>query len=116
VLSQAAFILLNKEESIHNIVYNPIHTTTIETWLEEQRVKWPNNNIDDINHAPSSVFRDDTIMLVGDPAIIGRIVVHVEPTVLQADDPRRLMYGRVIWESIGIAVIDDTAVAKLVIV
>lgn len=116
-LSIAASHLWSRELTVHGIVYNPIHTDAIGAWVEEQRGRqWPRNDVDYVVHRPSTMCDPSTILLVGDPTILGRIVVYVEQTVVQADDPKRLMHGRVVWESIGVAVINGHAASKVFIV
>lgn len=116
-VTTAASKLWSSDVTVHGIVYNPIHTDEMGAWVKEQRgLQWPRGDVDHVSHHPSTVCEEDTIILVGPPDILGRIVTYVDLTVTRADDPTRLRYGRVVWESIGIATLNGCAASKVCIV
>ena len=61
----------------------------------------------------SSRMDPDTVLVVANPEEVGAFPIRQDITVLPADDPKKLRLGWVIYEEIGIAVINDYAVSKI---
>jgi hypothetical protein len=61
----------------------------------------------------SSKMPTDTVMLLAPADYVGAFPIRQDITVLPADDPKRLRLGWVIYEEIGIVVINDYAVARI---
>ncbi len=64
----------------------------------------------------SSRMQNDTVLVVASPETVGAFPIRQDITVLPADDPKKLRLGWVIYEEIGIVVINDYAVAKITMV
>jgi len=63
----------------------------------------------------SSRMDTNTVLVVASPDTVGAFPIRQDITVLPADDPKKLRLGWVIYEEIGIAIINDYAVAKITI-
>jgi len=63
----------------------------------------------------SSRMPTDTVLLLAPADYVGCFPIRQDITVLPADDPRHLRLGWVIYEEIGIVVMNDYAVAKVVV-
>lgn len=61
----------------------------------------------------SSKMDPDQVLIVASPDTVGAFPVRQDITVLPADDPKKLRLGWVIYEEIGIVVVNDYAVAKI---
>lgn len=61
----------------------------------------------------SSKMDPDTVLVVASPDTVGAFPIRQDITVLPADDPKKLRLGWVIYEEIGIVIINDYAVAKI---
>jgi hypothetical protein len=61
----------------------------------------------------SSRMPTSIVMLLAPSDYVGAFPIRQDITVLPADDPRKLRLGWVIYEEIGIVVINDYAVAKV---
>lgn len=61
----------------------------------------------------SSRMDTGTVLVVSSPETVGALPVRQDVTVLPADDPRKLRLGWVIYEEIGIVVLNDYAVSKI---
>lgn len=61
----------------------------------------------------SSRMPTTTVMLLAPADYVGAFPIRQDITVLPADDPRHLRLGWVIYEEIGIVVINDYAVARV---
>ena len=61
----------------------------------------------------SSKMEDSTVLIVASPDTVGAFPVRQDITVLPADDPKKLRLGWVIYEEIGIVVINDYAISKI---
>lgn len=61
----------------------------------------------------SSRMPTTTVLLTAPADYVGALPIRQDITVIPADDPRRLRLGWVIYEEIGIVVINDYAVAKV---
>lgn len=61
----------------------------------------------------SSKMDPDTVMIVASPDTVGAFPIRQDITVLPADDPKKLRLGWVIYEEVGIVVINDYAVSKI---
>jgi len=46
---------------------------------------------------------------------VGRIPIRQDLTILEANDPKALRIGSIIFENIGVAVISDYSISKLLI-
>jgi hypothetical protein len=53
------------------------------------------------------------VLIVASPETVGAFPIRQDITVLPADDPKKLRLGWVIYEEVGIVVINDYAVAKI---
>lgn len=63
----------------------------------------------------SSRMPTTTVLLTAPADYVGALPIRQDITVIPADDPRRLRLGWVIYEEIGIVVINDYAVAKVTV-
>ena len=61
----------------------------------------------------SSRMPTDEVLVVASPDTVGAFPIRQDITVLPADDPKKLRLGWVIYEEIGIVVVNDYAVAKV---
>jgi len=61
----------------------------------------------------SSKMDPDTVLVVASPDTVGAFPIRQDITVLPADDPKKLRLGWVIYEEIGIVVVNDYAVSKI---
>jgi hypothetical protein len=61
----------------------------------------------------SSRMPQNTILVVASPDTVGAFPIRQDITVLPADDPKKLRLGWVIYEEVGIAIINDYAIAKI---
>jgi hypothetical protein len=61
----------------------------------------------------SSRMDPNTVLVVASPDTVGAFPIRQDITVLPADDPQRLRLGWVIFEEVGIAVMNDYAIAKI---
>lgn len=63
----------------------------------------------------SSKCPTDTVFLLAPAEYVGAFPIRQDITVLPADDPKRLRLGWVIYEEVGIVIINSYAVAKVVV-
>jgi len=61
----------------------------------------------------SSRMPTNTVLVVASPDTVGAFPIRQDITVLPADDPKKLRLGWVIYEEVGIAVINDYAISKI---
>ena len=61
----------------------------------------------------SSRMDSETVLIVSSPETVGAFPIRQDITVLPADDPKKLRLGWVIYEEVGIVVINDYAIAKI---
>lgn len=61
----------------------------------------------------SSRMDPDTVLVVASPENVGAFPIRQDITVLPADDPKKLRLGWVIYEEIGIVVVNDYAISKI---
>jgi hypothetical protein len=61
----------------------------------------------------SSRMPSTDVLVVASPECVGAFPIRQDITVLPADDPKKLRLGWVIYEEVGIVVINDYAVAKI---
>jgi len=61
----------------------------------------------------SSRMNADQVLVVASPDTVGAFPIRQDITVLPADDPKKLRLGWVIYEEIGIVVVNDYAVSKI---
>jgi len=61
----------------------------------------------------SSRMETDEILVVASPDTVGAFPIRQDITVLPADDPKKLRLGWVIYEEVGIVVINDYAVSLI---
>ena len=61
----------------------------------------------------SSRMLSDTVLIVASPETVGAFPIRQDITVLPADDPKKLRLGWVIYEEIGIVVVNNYAVSKI---
>jgi hypothetical protein len=55
------------------------------------------------------------VLVVASPDTVGAFAIRQDITVLPADDPKKLRLGWVIYEEVGIVVVNDYAVSKIVV-
>ena len=55
----------------------------------------------------------DTVLIVASPDTVGAFPIRQDITVLPADDPKKLRLGWVIYEEVGIVVVNDYSVSKI---
>ncbi len=63
----------------------------------------------------SSRMDKDTVLVVASPENVGAFPIRQDITVLPADDPKKLRLGWVIYEEIGIVVVNDYAISKIAV-
>lgn len=63
----------------------------------------------------SSRVPTDTVFVLAPAEYIGAMPIRQDITVLPADDPKKLRLGWIIYEEIGIVIINDYATAKVVV-
>jgi hypothetical protein len=63
----------------------------------------------------SSKMATDTVLLLAPAEYVGAFPIRQDITVLPADDPKKLRLGWVIYEEVGIVVINDYAVAQVTV-
>ena len=61
----------------------------------------------------SSRMDTDVILLVASPDTVGAFPIRQDITVLPADDPKKLRLGWVIYEEIGIVILNDYAISLI---
>lgn len=61
----------------------------------------------------SSRMNADEVLVVASPDTVGAFPIRQDITVLPADDPKKLRLGWVIYEEVGIVVVNDYAVSKI---
>jgi hypothetical protein len=61
----------------------------------------------------SSRMEPNTVLVVASPDTVGAFPIRQDITVLPADDPKKLRLGWVIYEEIGIVIINDYAISKI---
>ena len=61
----------------------------------------------------SSKMDPDTVLVVASPDTVGAFPIRQDITVLPADDPKKLRLGWVIYEEVGIVIINDYAISKI---
>lgn len=61
----------------------------------------------------SSKMDPDTVLVVASPDTVGAFPIRQDITVLPADDPKKLRLGWVIYEEVGIVIINDYAVSRI---
>ena len=61
----------------------------------------------------SSRMDSDSVLVVASPETVGAFPIRQDITVLPADDPKKLRLGWVIYEEIGIVVVNDYAISLI---
>lgn len=61
----------------------------------------------------SSRMDPDTVLVVASPDTVGAFPVRQDITVLPADDPKKLRLGWVIYEEVGIVIMNDYSASKI---
>jgi len=61
----------------------------------------------------SSRMATDTVILTASPETVGAFPIRQDITVLPADDPKKLRLGWVIYEEVGIVVVNDYSVSLI---
>jgi len=61
----------------------------------------------------SSRMETTTVLVVASPETVGAFPIRQDITVLPADDPKKLRLGWVIYEEIGIVVVNDYSVSRV---
>lgn len=61
----------------------------------------------------SSRMDPDSVLVVASPDTVGAFPIRQDITVLPADDPKKLRLGWVIYEEVGIVVVNDYAISKI---
>lgn len=61
----------------------------------------------------SSRMDPTVVLVVASPDTVGAFPIRQDITVLPADDPKKLRLGWVIYEEVGIAIINDYAISKI---
>lgn len=64
----------------------------------------------------SSRMEPDKVLVCASPDTVGAFPIRQDITVLPADDPKRLRLGWVIYEDVGIVVLNDYAVSRVNII
>lgn len=117
-ITKLCLILWEHEVKVANVVYHPKWQDTVNEWVESQRgKKWPlGQRVEEVNLLPSTMCPFGMIFVLAPAEMVGRVTVNIDVNVVNDNEPGRLRYGRVIWESIGIGVINDYCTTKLVVV
>ena len=63
----------------------------------------------------SSRMPTNTVLVVANPENVGAFPIRQDITVLPADDPKKLRLGWVIYEEVGIAIINDYAISRITV-
>ena len=63
----------------------------------------------------SSKMPANTVLVVASADTVGALPIRQDISVLPADDPKKLRLGWIIYEEIGICVLNDYAVAKILV-
>lgn len=63
----------------------------------------------------SSRMPKNVILVVASPDCVGAFPIRQDITVLPADDPKRIRLGWVIYEEVGIVVVNDYAVSQITV-
>jgi len=61
----------------------------------------------------SSRMQTNVVLVVASPENVGAFPIRQDITVLPADDPKKLRLGWVIYEEIGIVIVNDYAISKI---
>lgn len=61
----------------------------------------------------SSRMDPDKVLVVASPDTVGAFPIRQDITVLPADDPKKLRLGWVIYEEVGIVVVNDYAISRV---
>ena len=61
----------------------------------------------------SSKMDPDSVLVVASPDTVGAFPIRQDITVLPADDPKKLRLGWVIYEEIGIVIVNDYAISLI---
>lgn len=61
----------------------------------------------------SSRMPSEQVLVVASPETVGAFPIRQDITVMPADDPKKLRLGWIIYEEVGIVVMNDYAVAKV---
>ena len=64
----------------------------------------------------SSRMDADKVLVVASPDTVGAFPIRQDITVLPADDPKKLRLGWVIYEEVGIVVVNDYAISRVNVV
>ena len=64
----------------------------------------------------SSRMDANTVLAVANPENVGAFPIRQDITVLPADDPKKLRLGWVVYEEVGIAIINDYAISKISVI
>jgi hypothetical protein len=117
-MSVSAGLIWEHQVDLTTVVYHPYRYGFVDAWRREQKgVEWPlENRIEDVTFLPTIACPRDTVYLLSKPELCGRVVIETDVNVIEANDPLRLTMGRMVWESIGIALINDYCTSKIVIV
>lgn len=54
-----------------------------------------------------------TVLVVSSPDTVGAFPIRQDITVLPADDPKRLRLGWVIYEEVGVVIVNDYSISKI---
>lgn len=55
----------------------------------------------------------DSVLVVASPDTVGALPIRQDITVIPADDPKNLRLGWVIYEEIGVCILNDYAVSRI---
>lgn len=61
----------------------------------------------------SSRMPDETVLVVASPDTVGAMPIRQDITVLPADDPKKLRLGWVIYEEVGLCIVNDYAISMI---
>jgi len=61
----------------------------------------------------SSRMDTTTVILVASPDTVGAFPIRQDITVLPADDPKKIRLGWVIYEEVGIVILNDYAISLI---
>ena len=117
-ITKLCLLLWEHEVKVANIVYNPRWQDVVNDWVDSQRGrKWPLGQcVEAVNLFPCTMCPQDQLFVLAPAEMVGRVTINIDANVVNDNEPGRLRYGRVVWESIGVCVINDYCTTKLVLI
>lgn len=119
-LEVACRLIWEHEVKVETVACHPTKLPHVNDWVKAEREKaesWPNEqSIEDVQILSSTMCPADTVFVLGPADMVGRVRVWIDLNVLPADELKKMRYGRLVWESIGLCVVNDYCTSKIIIV